>query len=95
MKVISNPRREERKNIIKQIGDNPGLEEMYKMRALNSLVEDLEDSIRKHSRSTFLLSWVLIIATFIIALTGIVDIYYTATSRDVSKLSQISSNLNK
>jgi hypothetical protein len=95
MKKNSTPRRKERKNIIKQIGDNPGLAEMYKMRALNSLVEDLEDSIHKHSRSTCLLSVVLIIATLIVALTGIADIYYTTTFHGRNNLSQISGNLSK
>ena len=83
MKPLSTPRRKEREKTIEQIGSNPdisGTTEMYKMRALNSLVEDLEDSIRKHSRSTSLLSLVLIIATFVIALTGIGDIYYKVSA---------------
>ena len=95
MKTNPNPRSEEREAIIKQIGANPGLEEMYKMRALNSLVEDLDDSIHKHSKSTSFLSWVLIIATFIIAATGVINIYYTIDSHSINKHTQISEKLEK
>ena len=97
MKTNSNSRREERKKTIKQISanDNPVFAEMYKMRALNSLVEDLEDSIHKHSRSTSFLSWVLIIATFIIAATGVVNIYLTVTSQSIGDCPQISEKLKE
>jgi hypothetical protein len=97
MKINSNPRREERKKTINQIGDNdnPVFAEMYKMRALNSLIEDLEDSIHKHSKSTSFLSWVLIIATFIIATTGVINVYYTITSQGVGNCPQISEKLEK
>jgi len=44
---------------------------MYKMKALNSVVEYLEDSINNHSKSTNRLSVILVIATVIIALVGI------------------------
>lgn len=95
MKINLNSRREERKKMIEQISanDNPVFAEMYKMRTLNSLIEDLEDSIHKHSKSTSFLSWVLIIATFIIAATGIINVCYTVQS--IGNCPQISEKLEK
>ena len=55
MAKVKTIRRKEREEIIAKIGGNPdvtGTTEMYKMRAMNSLFENLEDSIHKHSKST-------------------------------------------
>jgi hypothetical protein len=92
-------RREERVKTIKEIGSNPdisGITEMKKARVLNSLIEDLEDSINNHSRSTNRLSLILVIATIIIALVGIIDISYRVyTNSRMTQHSQISTKLNK
>jgi len=99
MKSHIETRREERKQTIKLIGGNPaisGTTEMYKMRALSSLIEDLEDSINNHSRSTNRLSLILVIATVIIALVSIIDIWYrVSTERNIIQFSQTSGQLNK
>ena len=99
MKSDLKTRREERKQTIKLIGGNPdisGTTEMYKMRALSSLIEDLEDSINNHSRSTNRLSLILVIATVIIALVSIIDISYrVSTERSITNLPQASGQLNK
>jgi hypothetical protein len=91
------PSREQRKITIQQIDDNPGMAEMYKMRALNSLAEDLEDSIHESSRSTNRLSVVLVVATVILAIVGVVDISYKIFSSTpaITQNSQTSGNLNK
>ena len=97
MKTNYNPRREERKEIIKQIAenDNPVFAEMYKTRALNSLIEDLEDSITNSSRSTNRLSCILAVATVVLAIVGSVGLYYTITSQGVGNRPQISEKLKK
>lgn len=72
-------RRNERQDTIKKIGSNPvvtGPIEMYKMRALNSLIEDLEDSINRNSKSNNCLSIVLVIATCLIALVEILTFVF-------------------
>ena len=97
-KNISILRRKEREKEIKQIGSNPyvsGVTEMHKMRALNSLIEDLEDSITKSSRSTNRLSCVLVIATVILAIVGSIGLYYTITSQGIGNIPQISEQLEK
>jgi hypothetical protein len=84
MKTTSNPRREERKEIIKQImaNDNPVFAEMYKTRALNSLIEDLEDSINNNSIESGKLSKIMVwltcviaVGTFLLAVFGGTDLY--------------------
>ena len=91
-------RREERKKTIKEIGSNPvitGTTEMYKMKVLSGMIEDLEDSINNHSRSTNCLSIILVIATVIIALVGIVDISFRVFVESSHHASQTSGKLNE
>ncbi|MDL2121950.1 MAG: hypothetical protein LWX51_02455 [Deltaproteobacteria bacterium] len=98
MRKATTTRREERKKTIKEIGSNPditGTTEMYKMKALNGMIEDLEDSINNHSRSTNRLSVILVIATVIIALVGIVDISYRVFVKSGYQASQASGKLNE
>lgn len=98
MSETTNNRREERKKTIRLLRSNPGITgttEMYKMRALSSMFEDLEDSINNHSKSTNRLSIILVIATVIIALVGIVDISYRIFAKNSYQTSQTSGNLNK
>jgi hypothetical protein len=83
MTNIKQTRREERNDIISEIGGSPSITggtEMNKMRALNSLIEDLEDSVNKHSQSTNKLSTILVIATVVLALVGVTDIYFKVRS---------------
>lgn len=85
MKTTSNPHREERKEVINKIAssDNPVFAERGKTRALNSALEDLEDSINKNSIESGKLSKIMIwltcvvaVGTFLLAIIGGVDLYF-------------------
>ena len=84
MKNNPNPRRREREETINKIAenDNPVFAERGKTRVLNSVIEDLEDSINKNSKESGQLSKVIVwltcavaIGTILLAVVGGVDLY--------------------
>ena len=105
MEQSSNPNREERKRLIDKIStnDNPVFAEKYKTQALNSLIEDLEDSINRNSKESGKLSTVMVwltfviaIATILLAIIGGTDLWFKIkTLKQTNNISNISTELKK
>jgi hypothetical protein len=102
MKTIPNPRRKERKEEIEQIpkNDNPALAAKSTARVLNSVIEDLEDSINNNSIESGKLSKIMVwltcviaAGTFLLAVFGGADLYFKI--KHAHETTNISTKLGK
>ena len=105
MKSDTTTRREERKVIIEQISknDNPVFAIKGAARILNTVVEDLEDSINRNSEQSGKLATVMVWLTYIIAfgtillaIIGGADLYFKIKFiQHVHEATNISTELKK
>lgn len=74
----SNNRKEWRKQRINDISNGSGLTDLSLKRSIdvmNSVIEDLTDSINRNSKSSGRLALIVTICTVILAIIAIIDIY--------------------